>query len=38
VKFLVAREFGLLPWELDEAPTDLVFQTLRLMEYFPREI
>jgi hypothetical protein len=39
VRFLVAREFHCLPWDplLDDVPIDRFLQTVRLMNYLPRE-
>jgi hypothetical protein len=36
-RFLLAREFHKWPWEVDEAPTDLVLETLKLMSLIPRD-
>jgi len=37
VRFLVAREFGRFPWELDDAPFDELIEIVRLMGYLPRD-
>jgi hypothetical protein len=35
VRFLVAERFHRWPWEIDEAPTDRLLETIRLMGLIP---
>lgn len=37
VRFLVADRFNRFPWEIDDVPIDRVIETIRLMNYLPRE-
>jgi hypothetical protein len=37
VRFLIADRFNRFPWEIDDVPADLVAETVRLMNYLPRE-